>query len=132
MVSQQHQLKVKAAAINFDSMLKRHTLHVTHMRQLHWHFSITEEAIEDNLYDRLAVSLHKGFGSFNGSDKANQSCCNFEQCVQCTGSPVGDGAALCSAAHPSLSGNQRNILSVTADLNETSLEQMLIDVRWSD
>jgi hypothetical protein len=45
-----------------------------------------------------------------------------------TANPVGDGAALCSAAHPSLSGNQRNLLSVAADLNETSLEQMLIDI----
>jgi len=45
-----------------------------------------------------------------------------------TSAPVGDGAALCSSAHPSLSGNQRNQLSVAADLNETSLEQMLIDI----
>jgi len=41
---------------------------------------------------------------------------------------IGDGAALCSNAHPSLSGNQRNLLSTAADLNETSLEQMLIDI----
>ena len=45
-----------------------------------------------------------------------------------TSSPIGDGAALCSSAHPSLSGNQRNQLSTAADLNETSLEQMLIDI----
>tara|TARA_R110002051_G_scaffold181071_1_gene250543 strand:- start:99 stop:665 length:567 start_codon:yes stop_codon:yes gene_type:complete len=45
-----------------------------------------------------------------------------------TGYPVGDGAALCSSAHPSLTGNQRNLLSTAADLNETSLEQMLIDI----
>ena len=45
-----------------------------------------------------------------------------------TSYPIGDGAALCSSAHPSLSGNQRNQLSVAADLNETSLEQMLIDI----
>jgi len=43
-------------------------------------------------------------------------------------SAIGDGAALCSAAHPSLSGTQTNILATAADLNETSLEQMLIDV----
>ena len=45
-----------------------------------------------------------------------------------TGSAIGDGAALCSSSHPSLSGNQRNVLSVASDLNETSLEQMLIDI----
>ena len=41
---------------------------------------------------------------------------------------LADGAALCSSSHPSLTGNQRNLLSVAADLNETSLEQMLIDI----
>jgi len=41
---------------------------------------------------------------------------------------IGDGVALCSASHPSLSGNQSNVLSTASDLNETSLEQMLIDV----
>ena len=45
-----------------------------------------------------------------------------------TSNPVGDGAALCSSSHPSISGNQRNILSTASDLNETSLEQMLIDI----
>ena len=45
-----------------------------------------------------------------------------------TGSPIGDGAALCSAAHPSISGNQTNLLATAADLNETSLEQMLIEI----
>ncbi len=45
-----------------------------------------------------------------------------------TTSPVGDGAALCSSSHPAISGNQRNLLSTAADLNETSLEQMLIDI----
>ena len=43
-------------------------------------------------------------------------------------SPIGDGGALCSSSHPSLSGNQRNLLSTASDLNETSLEQMLIDI----
>ena len=43
-------------------------------------------------------------------------------------SAIGDGVALCSAAHPSLSGTQTNLLATAADLNETSLEQMLIDI----
>ena len=43
-------------------------------------------------------------------------------------SAIGDGVALCASTHPSLSGNQRNLLSTAADLNETSLEQMLIDI----
>ena len=45
-----------------------------------------------------------------------------------TSSHIGDGAALCSSSHPTLSGNRSNQLAVAADLNETSLEQMLIDI----
>ena len=45
-----------------------------------------------------------------------------------TASPIGDGSALCAADHPSISGDQSNVLAVAADLNETSLEQMLIDI----
>ena len=45
-----------------------------------------------------------------------------------TSSAIGDGAALASASHPTINGNQSNILSVASDLNETSLEQALIDI----
>ena len=43
-------------------------------------------------------------------------------------SAIGDGAALASASHPTINGNQSNILSTASDLNETSLEQALIDI----
>ena len=45
-----------------------------------------------------------------------------------TSSAGGDGVALASASHPTINGNQSNILSTAADLNETSLEQALIDI----
>ena len=43
-------------------------------------------------------------------------------------SAIGDGVALCASTHPTINGTQSNVLSVAADLNETSLEQMLIDI----
>ena len=90
-------------------------------------FSITEEAIEDNLYDRLASRYTRALARSMSQTKQIKAASILNNAFS-TGSPVGDGAALCSSAHPSLSGNQRNQLSVAADLNETSLEQMLIDI----
>jgi hypothetical protein len=90
-------------------------------------FSITEEAIEDNLYDRLASRYTKALARSMAQTKQIKAASILNNAFS-TGSPVGDGAALCSNAHPSLSGNQRNLLTTAADLNETSLEQMLIDI----
>ena len=90
-------------------------------------FSITEEAIEDNLYDRLASRYTKALARSMAQTKQIKAASILNNAFS-TSSPIGDGAALCSSAHPSLSGNQRNQLSTAADLNETSLEQMLIDI----
>ena len=90
-------------------------------------FSITEEAIEDNLYDRLASRYTKALARSMAQTKQIKAAAILNNAFS-TSSPIGDGAALCSSAHPSLSGNQRNQLSTPADLNETSLEQMLIDI----
>ena len=89
--------------------------------------SITEEAIEDNLYDRLASRYTKALARSMAQTKQIKAASILNNAFS-TSNPVGDGAALCSSAHPSLSGNQRNLLTTAADLNETSLEQMLIDI----
>ena len=81
----------------------------------------------DNLYDRLASRYTRALARSMSQTKQIKAASILNNAFS-TGSPVGDGAALCSAAHPSLSGNQRNLLSTAADLNETSLEQMLIDI----
>ena len=90
-------------------------------------FSITEEAIEDNLYDRLASRYTRALARSMSQTKQIKAA-SISNNAFSTSAPVGDGAALCSSSHPSLSGNQRNLLSTAADLNETSLEQMLIDI----
>ena len=119
-------VKGEGAAINFDDAQETYTARYTH-ETIALAFSITEEAIEDNLYDRLASRYTKALSRSMAQTKQIKAASILNNAFS-TGSPIGDGAALCSSAHPSLSGNQRNLLSTAADLNETSLEQMLIDI----
>jgi len=118
--------KGEGAAITFDDAQETYTARYTH-ETIALAFSITEEAIEDNLYDRLASRYTKALARSMAQTKQIKAAAILNNAFS-TGSPIGDGAALCSNAHPSLSGNQSNILATAADLNETSLEQMLIDI----
>ena len=119
-------VKGEGTAINFDAAQETYTARYTH-ETIALAFSITEEAIEDNLYDRLASRYTKALARSMAQTKQIKAASILNNAFN-TANPVGDGAALCSSAHPSLSGNQRNQLAVAADLNETSLEQMLIDI----
>jgi hypothetical protein len=119
-------VKGEGNAINFDSAQETYTARYTH-DTIALAFSITEEAIEDNLYDRLAGRYTKALARSMAQTKQIKAASILNNAFNAA-NPIGDGAALCSNAHPSLSGNQRNVLQVTADLNETSLEQMLIDI----
>ena len=90
-------------------------------------FSLTEEAVEDNLYGSLSRRYTKALARSMSQTKQIRAASVLNNAFN-TSYPIGDAAALCSAAHPTLSGNKSNILSTAADLNETSLEQMLIDI----
>ena len=119
-------VKEEGTAITFDDAQETYTARYTH-ETIALAFSITEEAIEDNLYERLAARYTKALARSMAQTKQIKAAAILNNAFDTT-APIGDGAALCSSAHPSLSGNQRNQLSVAADLNETSLEQMLIDI----
>jgi hypothetical protein len=96
-------------------MLKRLTL-----------FSITEEAIEDNLYDRLASRYTKALARSMANTKQVKA---VNPLINGFGTfTSGDGVALFSASHPTIAGTVSNTLATAADLNETSLEQSLIDI----
>ena len=122
----QAQTKSEGAGVAFDNAQETYTSRYTH-ETVALAFSITEEAIEDNLYDRLAARYTRALARSMSQTKQIKAASILNNAFS-TSSPIGDGAALCSSAHPSLSGNQRNQLSTPADLNETSIEQMLIDV----
>ena len=119
-------VKGEGSAISFDDAQETYTARYTH-DTIALAFSITEEAIEDNLYDRLASRYTRALARSMSQTKQVRAAAVLNNAFS-TSYPIGDGAALCSSSHPSLTGNQRNLLSTAADLNETSLEQMLIDV----
>ena len=120
-------VKSEGGSISFDDAQETYTARYTH-ETIAIAFSITEEAIEDNLYDRLASRYTKALARSMAQTKQIKAAAILNNAFTAGSSAIGDGVALCSASHPSLSGTQTNILSVAADLNETSLEQMLIDI----
>ena len=119
-------VKSEGGSISFDDAQETYTARYSH-ETIALAFSITEEAIEDNLYDRLASRYTRALARSMSQTKQIKAAAILNNAFS-TSSPIGDGAALCSSSHPSLTGNQRNQLSTAADLNETSLEQMMIDI----
>lgn len=90
-------------------------------------FSLTEEAVEDNLYASLAARYTKALARSMSNTKQIRAASVLNGAF--TTSIGGDGVALCADNHPTLSGpNLRNELATPADLSETSLEQALIDI----
>ena len=120
-------VKNEGQSISFDDAQETYTARYSH-ETIALAFSITEEAVEDNLYDRLASRYTKALARSMAQTKQIKAAAILNNAFSTGVNAIGDGAALCSASHPSLSGNQTNVLAVAADLNETSLEQMLIDV----
>ena len=90
-------------------------------------FSLTEEAVEDNLYDKISTRYTKALARSMANTKQVKGS-NIINNSTTSGYTGGDGALLVSASHPTLSGNQSNVLTTAADLNETSLEAALIQI----
>ena len=90
-------------------------------------FAITEEAIEDNLYDRLASRYTKALARSMANTKQVKAAAVLNNAFTAAFAG-GDGVELCSTVHPTLAGTFSNELATPADLNETSLEQALIDI----
>jgi hypothetical protein len=90
-------------------------------------FSLTEEAVEDNLYDKISTRYTKALARSMANTKQVKGS-NIINNSTTSGYTGGDGALLVSASHPTLSGNQTNVLTTAADLNETSLEAALIQI----
>ena len=121
-------VKPEGQGVTFDTAQETYTARYT-METIALAFSITEEAIEDNLYDRLASHYTKALARSMASTKNTKGANILNNGFTGTGNPTyGDGQVLLIASHPTLSGDQSNILSTNSDLNETSLEQCMIDI----
>ena len=119
-------VKPEGTGVNFDNSRETFTARYSH-ETVALAFQITEEAVEDNLYDKISTRYTKALARSMAHTKqvkaANVLNNGFDSSF--TG---GDGVELFSDAHPTTSGNQRNELATAADLNETSLEQSIIDI----
>ena len=122
------QVKAEGAGVSFDDAQETFTARYT-METVALAFAITEEAIEDNLYDRLASRYTKALARSMSNAKQVKSVEPLINGLPSTATfKTGDGVALFSTAHPTIAGTFKNTLSTQADLNETSLEQSMIDI----
>ena len=121
-------VKPEGSAVTFDNAQETYTSRYQH-ETVALAFSITEEAIEDNLYDRLAARYTKALARSMSNAKQVKSVEPLVNGLPGVGTfTSGDGVSLFNTAHPTLNGTFQNTLTTQADLNETSLEQSLIDI----
>ena len=122
-------VKAEGVGVNYDQAQETYTARYT-METIALAFAITEEAIEDNLYDRLASRYTKALArSMSNAKEVKGANPLINGLPQTATFLAGDGVALFSTAHTTISGtNVSNTLATQADLNETSLEQALIDI----
>jgi|TARA_E500000318_G_scaffold15477_1_gene15742 hypothetical protein len=120
------QTKPEGSAVTFDNAQETFTSRYTH-ETIALAFSITEEAIEDNLYDRLASRYTKALARSMANTKQVKAANVLNNAFN-NSFVGGDGVELCSTLHPTIAGTFSNELATSADLNETSLEQSLIDI----
>ena len=119
-------VKNEGASITFDTAQEAFTSRYNH-ETVAMGFSITEDAMEDNLYDSLSARYTKALARAMAYTKQTKSAALLNNGF--TTFQSGDGVTLFNTAHPTVSGgNNRNRLSTDADLNETSLEQAIIDI----
>ena len=124
----QAQTKSEGAGVVFDNAQETYTARYTH-ETVALAFSITEEAIEDNLYDRLASRYTKALARSMANTKQVKAVAPLINGLPTNDAfDSGDGVSLFNTAHPTIAGIVANTLATQADLNETSLEQSLIDI----
>ena len=120
-------VKPEGQGISYDDAQETYTARYTH-ETVALAFALTEEAIEDNLYDRISSRYTKALARSMATSKQVKGANVLINAFAASGYDGGDGESLCGNAHPTLNGNQSNVPSTAADLSETSLEQALIDI----
>jgi hypothetical protein len=125
-------VKNEGSAIRYDNAQEAWTARYNH-ETIALGFSLTEEAVEDNLYDSLSARYTKALARAMAYTKQTKAAAVLNNGFNAayTG---GDGVALFSTAHPLVNGDTNsNTLATASDLNETSLEAAVIQIAgWTD
>ena len=118
-------VKQEGSAVQFDTAQESFTARYSH-ETVALAFSLTEEAVEDNLYDTLSARYTRSLARSMAYTKQTKAANILNNAFATAG---GDGVSLVNTAHPTaLGGTFSNRSSTDADLNETSLEQAMIDI----
>ena len=126
-------VKNEGSAIAYDNAQEAWTARYNH-QTIALGFSVTEEAIEDNLYDSLSARYTKALARAMAYTKQVKAAAVLNNAFQSSGYNGGDGVSLCNANHPLVSGGvNSNTPATQVDLNETSLEAAVIQIAgWTD
>ena len=119
-------VKPEGQGVTYEDAQETFTSRYTH-ETVALAFSLTEEAVDDNLYDKISTRYTKALARSMANTKQIKAANILNNAFNASFAG-GDGKELCATDHPTLSGTQKNELTTAADLNETSLEQMLIDI----
>ena len=119
-------VKNEGAAVSYDSASQQWTARYQH-ETVALAFSITEEAEEDGQYGSISSRYTKALARSMSSTKEIKAA-NVLNNATTSGFTGGDGVTLLSTSHPTRNGNQSNTLATAADLSETSLESILIQI----
>jgi len=120
-------VKAEGQGISYDEAQETFTARYTN-ETIALAFAITEEAIEDNLYDRIASRYTKALARSMSNAKEVKAVNPLINGLPSGTFKTGDAVTLFSTQHPTVAGVFSNTLATAADLNETSLEQALIDI----
>ena len=119
-------VKAEGSSLAYDNAQEHYTARYNH-ETVAMGFSITEEAMEDNLYDSLSARYTKALARAMAYTKQTKAAALLNTGFSTFNS--GDGVTLFNTSHPTVGGGTNaNRLAVNADLNETSLEQAVIDI----
>jgi len=119
-------VKPEGQGIVYEDAQETYTARYT-METIALAFALTEEAVEDNLYDKISTRYTKALARSMANTKQVKAANILNRGFN-SSYLGGDDKELLATDHPTLSGDQKNELTTAADLNETSLEQALIDI----
>ena len=120
-------VKAEGSAVAYDNAQETFTARYQH-ETIALAFAITEEAIEDNLYDKISTRYTKALARSMAQTKQVKAATILDNAFTAGASAGGDGKALLATDHPTIAGSFSNELATSADLSETSLEQSVIDI----